>query len=263
MLPKEIDIVSLDILERCDRTPDERCDILKNLYKKGSDIDEYMQEFLEIYAKTDLNSLTKTGQKWFNKFLYQTWNKIEYTGDYLIFNGSGKGTKSQILSKRTLRNRKAREVVFNDSDNVDDENPVFQSPEEKKYKKGMPSDNNYYEDLEFKSLLESKMLDGDEMSVAMLIGQGFTQEQIAQTMEITRSQVRTLIEKIKESYGAEFIRGEFGWKVCKKCRIEKHFEEFSQDDRKLDGKQTICKACDRERKRITKERRLQEKQPKK
>ena len=70
--------------------------------------------------------------------------------------------------------------------------------------------------------------------------------------------MRTRIKHLAEAYEYRYTYSEVGEKVCKSCGIIKDFEDFGNDKRNRDGKQNICKACDRERKRNTKNMKLQE-----
>ena len=207
----------------------EREQKLHDIYN-GKEFNDFLSERFELYAQAKMDALSRTGQNRLEYDMWQIRNAIALSAEYILNPHESSRRKSDTLTEDTSRKRAKKDGLTDFSGHSD-----------------VPAPDKFAE-LDFYAELEDKF-DGIELDVAIMLSRGYSKTQVERATGLSRSQIRTIVEHIRRDYHKKPKVAEVGRKSCTKCGIEKGFAEFGNDKRKSDGKQPICKACDRERKR--------------
>jgi len=185
---------------------DERVRIVKEYFPNppGTDLDEctdaekYFFEIFQTYGQMNFDKLSKNERgKFFHFYLNEAYNIIEEVANYILFVDYKTSKAAGILSPRTLKRRKEYEDMFSDEEPYDKKGEINQVHEEM-YESGV-YDKDYYKQAEFDLLLDSEFEDED-LQMMTLFSQSYTQEEVAEIMNTTRSKIRTRRKNLGKAY---------------------------------------------------------------
>jgi hypothetical protein len=174
-------------------TLDDRLDVIHEMlpsapgekYENCTAIEKYFIDFFDTYGNAKLN----VNNKAFQKYLSKGFNTIEEMADYLIFINIGISKLYNILSSRTLRRRTSKEDALSEV-NINDilKNGAYKE---------------CFDDIERNIFLDELFNheSNDKIIKAInLFSDAFTQMEVADTLNITRSKLRTIIKNLKLEY---------------------------------------------------------------
>jgi transposase len=164
----------------------ERVDIINELFKAGEDLDVFLRALSDYQSAVSDTSLQNNVKFSKRKSQEKIWAKLKQCADYLLFIPENRGKQSEVHSKRTQERRKKYEENLVDAINTMNQEMLV---------RGSYSD---YDEIEDYDELRSNYADDRKYNIAKLKILNYTQREIADKLNITRSKVRTTINKIEK-----------------------------------------------------------------
>ena len=187
---------------------EQRLKYVQKLFKPGGELDLRIHKVLEqCYGKEmKLDALNAKEQRIVQYRLNQMWKIVEDAASYLILVGNG--NRGGIQSERTQRRINEKRANFPSQEN-NSTSDFMANPNIKNdylatsqlYKQGKYNDNQYA-NADFNMDMDS-IMNEPEKQVIHLIGHGNSQEETADSMNLTRDKVRTLRKRIAHKYEAD------------------------------------------------------------
>lgn len=224
-------------------TLEERMKVVENLLESDS-MKTAIRTFLidQDSGYEQMLSLPGTAKNRFYQYTNTTCKRLEMLSNYILFGHENRGKRDINYLSRRVMDRKRQKDFYLDFD-----------AEEYKIHEYHQINNDigvaYADQDEYESLLDQ--FTDREKKVLNLMEKGYSQELTASMLALTRNQVRTCLDNIrdktKKGHGGISVEKKDApsteSKRCTKCGELKSLSEFGADRRKKDKKQSICKKC--------------------